>query len=110
MSSEYLIIFVTASDRTEAAKIAKGLLDRKFVACVNIVNDVHSMFWWQGKIDNSDEVLLMIKTSGKCLDDVVNTVKLLHSYSVPEIIAIPVVGGNSEYLDWIAQSVDNKGV
>ncbi len=99
--SDYIVVFITAGDSEEAAKIASGLLEQRLVACVNIVAAVDSRFWWQGKLDKAAESLLIIKTKGRFLPEVIESVKRLHSYEVPEIIALPIIGGNREYLEWI---------
>ena len=101
----YIVVFITAKDNEEAQKIAKSLLKRRQAACVNIVPEVNSHFWWQDKLDTAQESLLVIKTKDTLLPDIIKSVRKIHSYSVPEIIAIPIVGGNQDYLDWIEQSV-----
>jgi len=101
----YIVVLITCKDAEEAQKIAQTLLKRRQAACVNILSDVHSHFWWQGKLDNSRENLLVAKTKESLLPDIVKSVKKIHSYSVPEIIALPVIGGSQEYLDWIEQEV-----
>ncbi len=101
----YVVILVTASGRDEAEKITAALLETRQAACVNIIAPVVSRFWWKGKIDSADEVLLIIKTRETAVSDVINTVKRNHSYSVPEIIVLPIVGGSEGYLNWIAGEV-----
>jgi periplasmic divalent cation tolerance protein len=103
--SGFVVILVTASGRDEAEKITAALLEGRRAACVNIVAPVVSRFWWKGRIDSADEVLLIIKTRETAVSDVIQTVKSNHTYSVPEIIVLPVVGGSQEYLDWIAGEV-----
>lgn len=103
----HIIVFVTASSKKEAKKIAAGLLEKKHAACVNIISNIDSYFWWQGKIDTAKESLLIIKTRKFKLPGVIKTVKSLHSYEVPEIIAISVVAGERSYLRWIDGSVRN---
>ena len=100
-----VVVFVTASSQEEANKIAQLLLDRKKAACINIVPRVDSMFWWQGKPDSAQESLLIIKTKASVLTEIVNLVREAHSYEVPEIIALPVVGGSEDYLKWIDDEV-----
>jgi periplasmic divalent cation tolerance protein len=100
-----IIILVTTKDKKEATKIARGLLEAKLIACANIVEGIQSLFWWQGKIDSAKEVLLILKTKKILSKKVASKVKLLHSYKTPEIIALPIVDGNKDYLDWIASSV-----
>lgn len=97
----YLVIFITAKDKIEARKIAQGLIQDRLVACVNIVEKVESLFWWQAKVERAREALLIVKTKKKLLNKLIRLVKSLHSYKVAEIIALPIIGGNSDYLNWI---------
>ena len=101
----YILVYITASDKEEAEKIARQLLKRRQAACVNIVPEVNSHFWWQNRLDSTQECLLVVKTKDTLLPDIVKSVRKMHSYSVPEIIALPIVGGNPEYLDWIDSEV-----
>ena len=96
-----VVILVTAGNREEAEVIADVLLEQNRAACVNIVPAVDSHFLWQGKLEAGQEVLLIIKTQASLVDEVTNLVKTNHSYDVPEIIALPIIGGNPEYLAWI---------
>ena len=102
---KHIVIFITASSDEEARKIAKLLLDQRKAACVNIVSGVDSSFWWQGKIDAVQESLLIIKTRASVFQKVIELVKTVHSYEVPEIIALPIIGGNDNYLKWIDAEV-----
>jgi periplasmic divalent cation tolerance protein len=101
----YIVIFITVRDAEEAEKISKALVKRRLAACVNIVPQVNSHFWWKDKLDSSKECLLVVKTRDSLLPDIIKSVKKMHSYSVPEIIALPIVGGNQDYLDWIDNEV-----
>lgn len=101
----YIVLFITASNGEEAHKIAEVLLNQRKVACVNIVPRVSSLFWWQGKLDSAQESLLIVKTKTSLLPEIINLVKGVHSYEVPEIIALPIVGGNQDYLEWIGKEV-----
>jgi periplasmic divalent cation tolerance protein len=100
-----LVIFVTAASRKEADKIAQALMQEKLAACVSIVPEVDSRYWWQGKIEHSRELLLVIKTRPARYQALEKRVRELHSYSVPEILALPVLKGNPAYLKWINNSV-----
>lgn len=100
----YIVVLVTAPNAEQAKKIASFLLKKKLVACVNIISKVESFFWWQGKIDKAKEGLLIIKTKKKLLNRLIKAVKSKHAYSVPEIIALPVISGNKDYLNWIDES------
>ena len=101
----YTIMFSTVSSEEEAKKITQTLLEEKIVACVNIIPSVESHFWWEGKIDTAKEMLLIIKTLEKNIPFVTKRIKELHSYKVPEIIAVSIIGGNNEYLRWIGESI-----
>ncbi len=100
-----IIIYVTAANPDEAEKIALTVLEEKLVACVSTVRDIRSRYWWQGALCDSVEQLLIMKTTQAHLTAVIERVKALHSYEVPEIIAVPVIGGNPEYTRWIEGSV-----
>jgi len=103
-SEKYIVVFITTGTHGHGREIADMLLGEKLVACVNIVPKVHSKFWWKGKIDSGDESLLIVKTRADLLDKLIASVKRKHSYTIPEIIALPIVGGNKDYLDWIDES------
>jgi len=101
----YIVIFVTTTDPEEAQLISKVLLEQKKVACANIVHKINSSFWWQGKIDSTQESLIIMKTKASQLTEIVRLVKELHRYEVPEIIAFPIIGGNQDYLEWIGNEL-----
>jgi len=101
----YIVIFVTAANIQEAEKISSQLVNKKLIACANIVEGVKSLFWWQGKVDSAREVLLVIKSKKSKLAAIIKEVKSLHSYEVPEIIAMPIIAGDKDYLRWIDASL-----
>jgi periplasmic divalent cation tolerance protein len=101
----HIVIFITSADKSEARRIARALVEQKLVACVNIVDNVLSLFWWKKKIDRASEVLIIAKSTRGKLARIVTVVRSLHSYAVPEIIALPIAGGNKDYLDWIDESI-----
>ncbi len=100
-----MVILITTATEEEAQNIADRLLNQRMAACVNIVPRVRSLFWWQGKLDSTQESLLIIKTRASLLPKIVEMVKRSHSYQVPEIIALPIIGGNEDYLNWIDSEV-----
>lgn len=102
---DYILVLVTISSREEAEKIANTLLKRKLIACVNIFGPVHSRFWWKGEIDKAEEYIMLMKTKRELFNQIVNNVKQLHSYEVPEIIALPIIEGFKPYLEWIDNSL-----
>lgn len=97
----FIIIFTMCASKKEAALIARVLLERRLVACANIIDGVKSRFWWKGTLDRARETLLMVKTTKSSFTRVEKAIKRLHSYEVPEIIALPVIAGSREYLGWI---------
>lgn len=101
----HIVIFVTASNKEEAEKIARALVENKLAACVNTVGGIKSVFWWEGKLDSANEVLLIIKSKKSKLSRIITLVKSLHSYQVPEIIALPIIAGEKKYLRWLDGSV-----
>ena len=101
--SKTIVIFVTASSIEEARKIGQKLVEEGCVACCNIIQLIESIFKWQGKLNNEREVLMILKTKEDLFNMVEKRVKELHSYEVPEIIAIPITQGSKSYLDWIIQ-------
>lgn len=102
---EHVVVFVTAGSQEEAQSIAGTLLERRKAACVNIVPRVDSHFRWEGKLETGEEVLLIIKTRASLVDELVDLVKSIHSYDVPEVIALPIIGGNQDYLEWVDEEV-----
>ncbi len=101
----FRVVFVTCSGKEEAEKISKTLVRKRLAACVNVVSTVKSFFWWEGKVDEAEEHLLIIKTGVEKMEKLIEKVKELHSYSVPEIISLPILEGNKEYLKWIEDSL-----
>ena len=99
---------MTASSLEEAGLISNSLLEKRLIACSNIINDMKSTFWWDGNIQNENEVMLIAKSTKSHLDKIISEVKSLHSYDVPEILAIPIVGGNLDYLDWLIKETESE--
>jgi periplasmic divalent cation tolerance protein len=99
--ADEIIVLVTASQREEAAEIGRVLVDEHLAACANIVPEIRSLFTWEGKTQDEREALLIIKSRLPLLELLIKRVKSLHSYTVPEIIAVPIIGGSVEYLNWI---------
>jgi len=103
--SDNVVVLITATEE-EAHGLTDLLLRQRKAACVNILSKVHSRYWWQGKIESDNESLLIVKTKASLLDQLISLVKENHSYEVPEIIALPIVGGNQDYLNWIDSVLD----
>jgi len=99
--TDKIVVFSTASSAEEAEKIARGLVNDRLAACVNVVPAIRSFYRWQGKIEDSAEFLLVIKSSRPRFDALRTSLEKLHSYEVPELIAVPVVDGAQAYLNWM---------
>jgi periplasmic divalent cation tolerance protein len=102
----YLIVLMTASSREEAVKIVRVLLEEKLIACANVIESVSSFFWWQGKIEEEKEALAIMKSNEALFKKLSERVSELHSYDVPEILALPIVDGSSAYLDWLKSCLE----
>lgn len=98
---EPLVVLVTASSADEAARLAHALVDEKLAACVNVIEGLRSIYRWQGQVEDAAEVLLVIKTGRHLLNALVERVRALHSYTMPEVIALPITGGSGPYLEWL---------
>ena len=101
LSKDYLIVLVTTTDKQEAEKIVCRLLDEKLIACANIISPVSSYFHWSGKIEKADECLVLMKSRKDLFEKLAETVKSLHSYEVPEILALPIIDGSKTYMGWL---------
>ena len=104
--SEPIVVLVTCGSEEEAAKIANSLVEERLAACVNIISPVRSIYRWEGKIWDEREWMLMIKTQKKRFEDLEKKVKSLHSYSVPEIVALPIIEGSASYLNWLEENTE----
>ncbi len=98
-----IVVLITTSDEDEAARIARALVEARLAGCVNIIKDIRSIYSWQGKIEDEKEVLMVAKTQKSLLDPLMEKVKELHSYTVPEIIALPIIQGSEDYLKWLKE-------
>ena len=100
----FRLVLVTAGSEEEAAKIARTLVEERLAACANIVPQIRSIYRWEGKVEDGAEALLLIKTSETSLSALENRVRELHSYDVPEVIALKLDQGSAPYLDWLGES------
>jgi periplasmic divalent cation tolerance protein len=101
-----MIVFVTCGSEEEALNISRALVEEQLAACVNLISPVRSIYRWEGKVWDENEWLPIIKAQRKRFDELEKKVESLHSYSVPEIIALPIIAGSSSYLDWLAGMTD----
>lgn len=101
--ADYIEVHVTAGDRDEAARISRVAVERRLAACAQTVGPITSTYWWEGKVEESEEWLVLFKTTADLFDKLAASVRETHSYDVPEIIAVPVRAGISDYLSWITK-------
>ena len=99
-------IYITAGDMAEAKKVGQALLEKKLVACVNLIDGMTAMYWWQGQIEEGKEVVVFGKTVASLVPNVIETVKEVHSYECPCVVSIPVSDGNPAFLNWIEGEVN----
>src|SRR4026208_1480329 len=104
-ASDAIIVFMTASNGEEAARLADMLVGAHLAACVQILPEMESVYRWQGKIERAAEILLLAKTTRSKFEELEREVRALHSYETPEIIALPIVAGSTPYLEWLTESV-----
>lgn len=100
----HIVVLITVPSPEEGEKIAKALVEKRLAACVNMVPGLRSIYRWEGRVCDDRELLLIVKTPGDLFSKLETEVKSLHSYRVPEIIALPLVNGSKDYLDWIDEN------
>lgn len=100
----FAVILVTAPDIDLARRLAKAALEAKLVACANIIPAVESHYWWEGKLESSDESLIVFKTRQELIPELERSVREIHPYDTPEFVAIPLTGGSRKYLAWLSDS------
>ena len=107
--SSFIIVITTAKSREEALKIVRCLLNERLIACANLVGPISSLFWWENKIDEASEILVFMKSSENLFKRLAERVKEIHSYQVPELIALPIIRGSRSYLDWMNSCLRSVG-
>ncbi len=102
------VVYVTAPDAEVAARLGRAVVEAGLAACVNLVPGLRSIYWWEGKVHDDAEVLLIVKTTAAQLDALRDHLVALHPYTVPEVIALPVVAGHEPYLEWVRASARRR--
>jgi periplasmic divalent cation tolerance protein len=106
MSFQFL--YVTTDSPEEARKIGRALIEERFAACVNILNEMSSLYWWEGKVTEGEEAVLIVKTREDLVPTVTDRIKALHSYTVPCVVALPITQGNPDFLAWIERETKSS--
>jgi len=104
----HVVVLITAPSRDEGEKVARILVEKRLAACVNVVEGVTSIYRWRGSVERSSEVLLVAKTTLEKLPALIDAVRSVHSYEVPEIVALPIIAGFEKYLDWVSEEVSER--
>lgn len=99
----FATIYITAASQDEALTIGRAVVEARLAACANVFPGITSVYWWEGSRQEGSEAALILKTRQDLVDQVVAKVKELHSYECPCVVALPIAGGNKEFLDWIAK-------
>lgn len=99
-------VYMTMESADQARRIGRALVEARLAACVNIVDGMTSLYWWQGKIDEGREAILIAKTRAELVAPLTEKVRAMHSYSVPCVVSLPIDGGNPTFLDWIATETE----
>lgn len=100
---EFRFVYMTASSREEAKKIGRALVEERLAACANVIDGMESVYWWQGKLTEDREAVLIAKTRAELVPALTERVRALHSYTVPCVVALPILDGNSDYLAWLGE-------
>jgi periplasmic divalent cation tolerance protein len=95
------LVYITTRDKEEARKIGKELVESRLAACINIIDNMNSMYWWEGKVQDDSESILIAKTKESLVPELIDKVKSRHSYECPCIVSLPLLEGNKEYLEWV---------
>ncbi len=96
-----MLIYMTASDADEAKRVGRALVEARLAACVNVLPGMIPIFWWEGRVQEDSEAVLIAKTTAELVEALVAKVRELHSYDCPCVVALPISGGNPDFLDWI---------
>ncbi len=107
--AEFVVVLVTAPSAEEGRRIGRALVEERLIACVNVVGPIRSIYRWQDAVEEADEHLLVMKARAADVEALAERVRGLHSYEVPEVVALPLTGGSEAYLTWLAAVTDRNG-
>ncbi len=104
----FALIYITTSSEDESSLIGEKLVSERLVGCANIISDIKSFYWWQGNLENDQESILLVKSLVSKIDEIIKRVKELHSYENPAIIALPIINGSKDYLNWLKEEIETE--
>ncbi len=99
--TDRVLIYITAPGREDALRLGRALVEERLAACANLVGPITSIYWWEGRVNQDDEVALVLKTRADLADRLIDRARALHSYSCPCVVALPITAGNPAFLEWI---------
>jgi len=108
MNQEYIQVFTTTEKKEDAQKIAQRLVEKRLAGCVQIIGPIVSIYRWKDNLEKAEEWLCLIKSEKNLYADLEKTIKEIHPYETPEIIALPIVAGSQDYLDWLSKEVEKR--
>ncbi|MBE0478046.1 divalent-cation tolerance protein CutA [Candidatus Aerophobetes bacterium] len=108
MTEEYIQVITTCEKKEDAEQIAKNLIEKRLAGCIQILGPILSTYWWKGSVERAEEWLCFIKSKKSCFADIEKTIKKIHPYEIPEIIALPIVQGSKDYLTWLGGELEEK--
>ena len=97
----YALVYITTSGVEESRKIGRSIVEERLAGCVNVIPAIESLYWWKGKIEGDNESILIVKTKVNNIENIIKRVKEIHSYENPAILAIPIIEGSKDYLDYL---------
>ena len=106
--TDKIVVLVNCGNQKEAEELARSLVEKKLAACVNVLPGLVSWYWWENKLTQDQEIMLVIKSSREVFPELEKEIRRLHSYAVPEVIALPIVEGSANYLNWIEESLKSS--
>ena len=105
---EFQLVYITCKDREEARLVGRRLVESRLAACANIIDGMTSLYWWEGRITEDSETVLIAKTRAELVEALISSVKSCHSYEVPCVVALPILAGNPDYLQWLAEETQES--
>jgi len=105
---EYIQVFTTVGKKEDAEKIARALVEKRLAGCVQIIGPIVSTYWWKNNIETAEEWLCFIKSKKNLYNELEKAIKEIHPYETPEIIAVPIISGSKDYLEWLGNELKKK--
>ncbi len=103
--TNYIQVITTFETKSDAERTARSILEKRYAACIQVIGPIASMYWWNDRIENSEEYLCIIKSRDDLFTELEQIIKKLHPYDVPEILSVPLLDGNSDYLEWMSKEL-----